>query len=291
MKVVILGSSCAIPTKERNLPSAALEYNGDVYLFDCGEGTQRELIKNNISISKIKKIFISHLHADHFIGLAGLLRTISMLNLNNNIEIFSPDSAFLEKFLDLSGVKTNAKIKRIKEGVIVDEPGFEVSAFRLKHSVTAYGFVFKEKDRVKFFKDKAKNAGLKGEMFKEILEKGKIKVNGKIVKLKEISYIKPGKKVAYVTDTAYYESVVKSIKNADLLIHESTYSTENKDLADARFHSTAKDAAMIAKKGNVKLLVLFHISNRYKDEKLLEKEAKKYFKNSIAAYDGLSLEV
>jgi ribonuclease Z len=291
MEVFIIGSSCAIPTVERNLPAVAIRYLGKIYLFDCGEGTQREMLKNGLNIAKIKAIFISHMHADHFIGVGGLIRTLALTQSSGGIKIFAPEPKMLQSFLSFAQANFNVEIKKIKTGLIFEDKEFEIHAFKLKHVVPTYGFIFKEKDRIKFDKQKIKEVGLKGEMFREILEKKKIKIGEKEIKLSEVSYVKRGKKVAYVPDTAFSKEIVKFVKDSDLLIHEATYSKNEEKLAKERKHSTAEQAAKIAKMAKVKKLVLFHISNRYKEPEILEKEARKIFKNSFLAYDGLKIEI
>ncbi|MGB9703453.1 MAG: ribonuclease Z [Candidatus Micrarchaeia archaeon] len=291
MEVFILGSSCAIPTVERNLPSVAIRHLGKIYLFDCGEGTQREMLKNNLNIAKVKAIFISHMHADHFIGVGGLIRTLALTTSGFEIKIFSPFPMLIKNFLSFAQASTNIEIKKIKEGKVFEEKDFEVFAFKLKHTISTYGFVFKEKDKIKFKKEKANKLGIKGKMFKELLEKRSIKVGNKTIKLEEVSYVKKGKKIAYVADTSFLPKIVDFVKDSDLLIHEATYSKNEEELAKKRKHSTAEDAAKIAKLARVKKLLLFHISNRYRDPKILEKEARKIFKNSFLAYDGMKIEI
>jgi ribonuclease Z len=291
MEVFIIGSSCAIPTAERNLPAVAIRYLGKIYLFDCGEGTQREMLKNGLNIAKIKAIFISHMHADHFIGVGGLIRTLALTQSSGGIKIFTPEPSMISNFLSFAQANFNVEIKRIKRGLIFEDKDFEIYAFKLKHVIPTYGFVFKEKDKIKFDKQKIKKFGLKGEMFKELLTKKKIKIGEKEIKLSEVSYIKKGKKVAYVPDTAFSKEIVKFVKDSDLIIHEATYSKNEEKLAKERKHSTAEQAAKIAKMAKAKKLLLFHISNRYKQPEILEKEARKIFKNSFLAYDGLKVEI
>jgi ribonuclease Z len=291
MEVFIIGSSCAIPTAERNLPAVAIRHEGKIYLFDCGEGTQREMLKDGLNIAKIDAIFISHMHADHFIGVGGLIRTLALTQSNGGIKIFTPQPNTLKNFISFAQANFNIEIKKVESGLVFEEKDFEIHAFKLNHVIPTYGFIFKEKDKIKFDKQKVKKLKIKGEMFKELLEKKRINVGGKEIKLSEVSYVKKGRKIAYVADTAFSKEIVKFVKDADLLIHEATYSKNEEELAKERKHSTAEQAAKIAKMAKAKKLVLFHISNRYKQPEILEKEARKIFKNTILAYDGLKIEV
>ncbi|MFA5750494.1 MAG: MBL fold metallo-hydrolase, partial [Candidatus Shapirobacteria bacterium] len=165
-------------------------------------------------------------------------------------------------------------------------------AFKLKHNIPlCLGYLFKEKSKIKFYEEKAKKVGLKGQQFTEIQNKGKLKIDNKVIKLSDISYTKEGKKIVFVADTLPIDTAIKYSKDADLLIHEATYLSSLEKEAKENFHSTAKQAAEIAKKANVKKLLLFHISQRHKNPQELEKEAKKVFKNTICSKDGLVLEI
>jgi ribonuclease Z len=182
-------------------------------------------------------------------------------------------------------------IKPIKIGVIYEGNAFKVSAFKLAHSITAYGFVFKEDDKLHFIKEKAQRAGLKGAMFSKLVKSGSMTINGTKIKLKDITTSEPGKKVVYATDTRPTKDIIAASKNADLLIYESTYADSEGRLAIERKHSTAKDGALVAKKSKAKKLVLTHISARYKDASVLLKEARSEFQNVELAEDGLAVSI
>lgn len=314
MQITVLGSSGSIPTKERNLPSIALKHNGEIFLFDCGEGTQRQLMKFGISYAKITAIFLSHLHLDHCLGVFGILETLNLINRKKPVKIFGPPGTkklfskyFLAEITEINKKKNKTECKKTTainkttitktaNTTILEGKDYFVSTFCLKHNIpVCLGYIFKEKDKIKFHEKKAKHLGIKGPLFSEIQKKGKLKISKKtkekIVKLKDISYIKPGRKIVYVSDTLPLKTTITASKNADLLIHDSTYLSALEKEAKENFHSTIEQAAQIAKKADVKKLLLFHISQRHKDCKEIEKEAQKVFKNSICAKDGLKITV
>lgn len=285
--LVFLGTAASVPTIERSLPSVAVK-GKELYLFDCGEGTQRQMMKYRVGFGSVKGIFISHLHLDHFLGAFGLIETIRLSSVfANKLSIFAPPK-FKEIMLNKWGF---LDVNEIKPGVLLKDCEAEISAFRVKHVYNCFGFVYKEYDKLKFYKEKAHKLGLKGIMFREIQEKGQININGKKIKLDEIVWKKPGKKIVYAGDCIPSENTVKAAKNADVLIHDGTFTDEFEQEALERGHSTAKQAAEIAKEAEVKQLILTHISGRYKDTNQLLKEARKVFPNTIVAEDGLKIEV
>lgn len=295
IRITFLGTSGSVPTTEKSLPAVALEHNGETFLFDCGEGTQRQMMKYSVNMSRIKAIFLTHIHGDHSIGLAGLVRTLSLMKRTTPMQIFVPKGeekqiAPLLNF-DRTMLTYKIEVKPIQSGTVYKGKDFTIEAFRLIHPVTTFGFVFKENDKIHFIKDKAKRAGLKGTMFSEILAKGKLKVKNRVINLKEITTIEAGKKIVYATDTRPSKNTVSAAKNADLLIHEATYAANEHKLAKERSHSTAGESAQIAKSSRAKRLMLVHMSTRYKDGSILVGEARKTFKNTEAAKDGMQVNV
>lgn len=290
VELFFLGTSAGIPSVERSMPCIAIRYNGEVILWDAGECCQRRLMEEKVGYGSISSIFISHLHLDHFLGVFGLIETLRMTTDKEELKIFAPKG-----FEDLLFNKWDfLKIEELKVGKVYEGRGFSISAFPVNHEGEAFGFIFTEKDKRKFYAEKAKALGIEGPMFSEIEKKGKLEVNGRVVRLEEISYIKPGRKVAYTGDTRYEEGIVKYIKEVDVLIHDATFDESLQEEAMERGHSTVRDAALIAKKAKVKTLVLTHISSRYKEDHIhmLLEQAKKYFKgNIIVAYDGFKLEI
>ncbi|MEM3827479.1 MAG: ribonuclease Z [Candidatus Micrarchaeaceae archaeon] len=293
IKVTFLGTSGSAPTKGRNLPGVALTYEGETLLFDCGEGTQRQMMRFGVNISSISAVFITHMHGDHIIGIAGLLRTFALNRREEPLYIFVPKGgeAGVRALLTFDHVLMNYPIivRGISGGVIFKRKNFRVKAFRLNHTVPTYGYALLEKDKLHFIKDKCKKLGIKGRMFSELLKKKEIKVNGKTAKLGDVTYTEKGLKILYVTDTRPIKDVIKEAQGADLLIHEATFSEVHKKLAIERKHSTALEAAKIAKEARAKKLLLFHFSARYKNTAMLIKEAKSAFENVQAAKDGMTV--
>jgi len=287
LEVTFIGTSGSIPTTERGMPSVALKYESELLLFDCGEGSQRQMMKFKTGFGSLDAIFISHPHLDHYLGVFGLLETLRLSSpAPKKIKLFLP-SGLDETF---SGRYEFAEVVKIRKGKILEGKGFSVSAFPVKHCKGAFGFVFEEEARIKFHEQKAKSMGLKGRMFSEIQKKGVLVVNGKTIKLEDITWAKPGRKIVYSGDCTYSESTVEAAKNADLLIHEGTFDSSKKAEAAERFHSTVEDAARVAKESGAKKLAIMHISPRYADEtEELLKQACKIFVNSIIAEDGMKI--
>jgi ribonuclease Z len=294
-KVTFLGTSASTPTKNRALPALVVEYNGKLLLFDCGEGTQRQMMRYGINISRVDAVFLSHIHGDHTIGLAGLIRTLALNRRESPLDIYVPAgyeraiSALIKFDGVLLGYKIN--VNPIRSGVICKGDGFEVRAFKLRHTVSTYGFVFKEEDKLHFIKDKIKGTGLKGVMFSELLSKGRLRVGGVLIELKDVTVLQRGVKIAYATDTRPSRETVEAARDADLLVHEATYASAERRLALERQHSTARESAHLAKSARAKRLVLTHMSARYKSLNKLLKEAREIFPNTDIAKDGMSIEL
>lgn len=300
MKLTVLGTSASTPSKERNLSAVMLNFNGLNYLFDCPEGTQRQLMKAKLSYMKIHAIFLSHFHGDHILGLPGLIATMSMHQRDYPLLVFGPKGVkeTVQKSLALSLLKVNFEIKAIevKQGKIFEEEKFFVEAFKLKHDIPCYGFVFKEKDSLgKFQREKALKLGVpEGPLWKELHKGKKVKVGKKTFKPEDVvdsSKKKVGKKVSIVFDTLANNSYIPKIRDSDVLLHESTFLEKLKERAKETMHSTAKGAARIAVKAKVKKLVLFHFSPRHKETEKFDIEAREFFGNVIAAKDLEEIEV
>ncbi len=290
MRITILGTSGSAPTKDRMMPGVVLTYDGSTMLFDCGEGSQMQMMKYGINFSKISAIFISHAHGDHIIGLAGLVRTMAMNRRSADLDIFVPrgyegivktlisfDKALMTYRINIHGVGS---------GVVYEGKEFNIRAFHLNHTIPSCGYVFREADRRRFIVEKAKKLGIKGAMHSELQGKGWIKVGRRRITLQSVTTVQKGKSFVYATDTRPSRRTVAAARNADLLIHESSYSESEKALARDRKHSTAAEAAAVAKAAKVRRLVLIHISARYSSVGSLEKEARSVFMNSEVARDG-----
>lgn len=291
LKLVILGSSAAVPSVERSLSSVGLKFDGSVYLFDCGEGTQRQMMKSGLSYAKVKCIFISHSHADHIVGIAGLAQTLDLIGRKAPLLIFCPRGArrHIEALLSIGNYSYEISVSEVGEGKIFDGEGFAVSAFEVKHSRPTLGYIFRQADRRNFDEEKCRKLGIKGRMFGELEEKGEIKVGSKTIKYEDVSTLKKGVKIAYATDCLPGESTVLAAKDADLLIHEATYASDHEEEAAKNLHSTASQAAELALRAGAKRLILTHISGRYKEKTPLENEAREIFPDSEVAEDGMEI--
>jgi len=288
IRLVILGSSASVPSVERSLSSVALRHEGGVYLFDCGEGTQRQMMKYKTSYAKVKAIFVTHLHADHVLGIPGLVHTLRMIGRKEPLLVFGPRGTCEY----IGGVMLDHGLvdaRDVDENFCFKGDGFTVRAFPVEHGLDAYGYVFEEDEKRNFDKKKAEALGIKGRMFGELQKNGEMKVKEKKIMLEDVTVPKKGKKIVYTGDTLPCKGVELASKGADILIHDATFGEEMKEEAKLKLHSTATEAANTAKKAGVKKLILTHISNRYKEARALEEQARKIFKNSDVARDGMEI--
>jgi ribonuclease Z len=299
--VTILGTGAAIPTSERNPTSHLVEVRNQLLLLDCGEGTQMQLRKSGVRLQKISHIFISHLHGDHYFGLIGLLNTFHILGRTKELHLFGihPLKQLIDLQLELSSTKLVYPLifhpfETDRPTLILDEELFSVSTIPLDHRVPTCGFLIKEKpEKRKIRKDFLKSARVPITFFERIKdgedytdELGHVYSNQLITEDPT-----PVKSYAYCTDTAYHEPVIPLIKNCDLLYHEATFMEDKAGDAHAKFHSTAREAAMIAKKACVKRLVIGHFSARYRELDSMLEEAREVFPETILGQDGMRIEV
>jgi len=299
-KIVVLGTSSAIPTKERNHSSIFFSYLGDYFLFDCGEGTQRQLIKANINFNRISKIFISHFHGDHLLGLPGLLQTFNFHD-KDKIEIFGPKGikeiinnmlkiAYFDKKTELIIKEFIAKNDEMLN--LVEEANYEIKTIKLNHSIDSYAFSFKEKDYFKYSKQKIKEFKIEREDFIKLEEKGFVEKDGVKIYKEELGYYKKGFKFAYVADTYKTENIFKIAKESDYLLIESTYFDEEelaKEYKHLTFNYILENYDRFMDLG-VKRIILTHFSQRYRDLSIFKKELeKRKIDNIILAHDFLTI--
>ncbi len=297
LKLTILGCHSATPRTFAHPTSQFLEINNRYFLIDCGEGTQTQIRQYKIKFSKIKHIFISHLHGDHFYGLIGLISTFGLLNRQTELHVFGPkgikEIIHLQLKLTKSWVDYPLQFHELsskKSELIFEDEKVEVHTIPLKHRIYTNGFLFKEKlkERNLNMREISKYPAIEICDYQN-LKNGKdyIQENGKIISNKDLTLDPPPiLQYAFCSDTAYYEDIIPIIKNCDLLYHESTFLEDRIDLANKTKHSTAKQAATIASKANVKKLILGHYSSRYKEEDLFLKEGETVFKNIELAREG-----
>ena len=298
MKLVYLGTSGAQPTEERGLTCICLEKEGEVLMFDAGEGSQFSYLKSGLGWNKKMKIFVTHLHGDHCIGILGLLQTMTMQNRTEPLEIYGPDG--IEEFIAANikvlnfGLSFPVMITSIMEEKVVDEKTYCVYSCKANHSIPAYSYRFEEKDRPgRFNTEKARQLGIpEGKLWNQLQNGHEVKVGEKTIKPSEVLGEKrPGKKIGISGDTRPTKELEEFFKNCNYLSFDSTFLDELKDKAIETHHSTAKEAAILAKNANVENLILTHFSARYKDESVLVDEAKTIHGSVIGAKDLLEIEI
>lgn len=296
MKLNILGCYSATPRTNTNPTAQVLEIKNHMFLIDCGEGTQVELRRNKIKFNRVKHIFISHLHGDHCFGLPGLISTFRLLTREADLHIYAPKGLkeVITMQMKLSDSWTNYnlifhELSATNSELIFEDDKVEVYTIPLDHRVYTNGFLFREKpgDR-KLDMNAILNEDIDVAYYRKLKQGYDIEdKNGKRIKNEDLTKPpKPIKTYAFCSDTAYNESVIPIIKDVDVLYHESTFLEKNANLAAPTKHSTAKQAATIAKRANVGTLILGHYSTRYDDLELFRKEAVEIFENVKLAEDG-----
>ena len=296
MKLTILGCFSATPRTDTNPTSQVLEINNHMFLIDCGEGTQVELRRNKVKFARIKHIFISHLHGDHFFGLVGLISTFRLLTRETDLHIYGPKGLkeIITLQMKLGDSWTNYKLifhelTSNNSELIYEDEKVEVHTIPLEHRIYTNGFLFKEKIGERHLDMSAINeANIDVAYFRKLKQGFDVENNdGVLIDHKKVTTDpNPPKSYAFCSDTAYNESIVPIIKNVDVLYHESTFLEKNAKLAPRTKHSTAKQAATIASRANAGTLILGHFSTRYKDLSEFKTEAETVFKPVKLAKDG-----
>ncbi len=300
MKLCFLGTGAMVPTKQRNVSSVLLEYEGEFLLFDCGEGTQRQMNLAGYNRTKVSRVLITHWHGDHVSGLIGLIQTIGNIPEPGTLQIIGPIGTkqhmhHLVRAMSFDHRLTLdiVEVEGVKPEVVVDEKRYTISAAAVEHGIPCLAFAFKEKDVRRFDMETAASYGVSpGPQMGKLQRGDTLTINDKQVTLEMVTYVQKGRKVVYVMDTSVTDNAIRIAEDADVLICESTFlSSEHQEKAEEYGHLSAKDAAFIARNANVKKLVITHFSQRYFDTTPLLEEAQAVFDNSIAAYDFLELEV
>lgn len=303
MKITFLGTGAGVPSKLRNVSSLTLHLankTDDIWLFDCGEATQHQILSTTIKLRKINKIFISHLHGDHIFGLPGLIGSRSFQGAEQPLTIYGPAGIkqFIETSLKVSGtyLKYELTIHEItSNNLLFEDKEFIVTNEKLDHGLTSYGFRIVQKDLPgSLLMDKVMEYNIPiGPVLQQLklgldvtLEDGRT-FSGKDF----VGPPKKGKIVAILGDTRFTDAAIRLAENADLLVHESTFAKDEEHLAKDYFHSTTVQAALVAKEANAKKLILNHISSRYQQDDDLLEEAKAIFPNTEIAKDLATFEV
>ncbi|MFW6064893.1 MAG: ribonuclease Z [Candidatus Natronoplasma sp.] len=298
MKLVFLGTGGSYPTPKRNVPCTALKYNGEIILFDCGEGSQRQLMKSSLSFMQTDKIFITHFHGDHFLGIPGLVQSMNMNDRDEPLYIYGPEGtvSLLKDLLSKGyfGAGFPIHIQELEPEARLDFDDYQISTLRADHGVPSLGYTFRERDKKgRFDRERALELGVpEGPLFSRIHEGKSVEIDGKMIRPEQIvGPPRRGKKIVYTGDTRPCQSVIEASLEADVLIHDSTLDSTMSDRAMERGHSSTVMAAEIASKAGVERLFLTHISPRYTDGKRLEDEAREIFRKSKVPDDFFEIEL
>jgi ribonuclease Z len=271
IRFVALGTGSTFPSEHRNHPAFYFEFKGTSFLFDCGEGTQRQFRFAKISPTKIDYIFLTHWHGDHSLGLPGILFNLANSEYRKKLRIFVP-RGFGSKIMNLIEdfqipIDFPIEINEIQEsGKVLESSEFEIYALEVKHSVKTFAYCFKQKDYWRLDNTKLKERGIYGKhRLLDILKKtGEIEFGGKKIKINEVGYIKKGFKFTYITDTKYFDELINFAENSDILLIESTY-IKDPDKASEYFHLDFDQALEIFAKSKSNIMLVTHISQRYED--------------------------
>jgi ribonuclease Z len=297
--IIFLGTSSQFPTKERNHSGIFLRFNAFKALFDCGEGTQRQMRILKLSPHHLDAIFISHWHGDHTLGIGGIIQSLSASKRDDTLRIYGPKGTkerinhILQTYIFKKGFSIEVyEADELKEDLLMDAPEFSVYSFPLSHGLTGNGYYFITKPIRKINLEYTKKFGLTRHPLLGDLQNGKdIVFNGKKITAAKATYLDNARKVTYIADTKYFDALIDYAKSSDLLISEATYSKKDEDKCKDYNHMSSAESAMIAKKSKSKQLILTHLSQRYNSSKLLEDEAREIFKNSAYAKDFMECTV
>lgn len=298
MRVTFLGTAAARPTVGRNVSSLVVQREGELLMFDCGEGTQRQMMRYGTGFA-LEDIFFSHLHADHFLGVIGLLRTMGLQGREEPIRLWTPRGTeeLLRQAvaLGVERVPFEVDVRGVEPGERVERGPYAIVPFRSTHGGRCVGYAVSEYPRLgRFDPSRARELGIpEGPLWGKLHHGESVEVDGRTIAASElVGPERPGRLVVYSGDTRPSPRTIEAAAGADLLIHEATFGEEEADRAVATGHSTAREAAAVARDAKVRRLALTHFSPRYADDpRTIEREAKTIFADTVTAFDGLVLEV
>lgn len=298
LSVTFLGTSSATPTESRGMPSVMVQREGELLLFDCGEGAQRQLLKYGPGLNRDTAVLITHLHGDHVTGILGLLQTMSLAQRTRELTIVGPSD--LSKWLELTseilhiGLTFEVRFVPARRGAVLKRREYTVRCEEADHSIEAYSYLLEEKQRPgEFHPERARALGIPEGRLWSRLQKGRaVLYDGRKIAPREVvGPPRQGRRVGYSGDTRPTSRLTRFFNGCDLLVFDSTFSTRDRDKAVERKHSTAAEAASLALACGAKTLVLTHFSARYKSVSQLVREARSIFPNTLAARDGLRIDV
>jgi ribonuclease Z len=298
VEIIFLGTGGSVPTRYRNTSATAVRVGPEILLFDCGEGTQRQLMGSTVSFMKITRIFVTHFHGDHFLGLPGLIQSMNFAGRTEPLEIYGPEgtSDMVDTLVSLGYFQAGFEISGhdVDDYEVVQAKGYSVMAVRTDHTIPSFGFVLEEDVRPgRFNKERAMELGVpEGPLFSKLQSGSSVMVKERTVTPEMVmGDPRPGLRVAFSGDTRPSEHFMESILGCDLLVHEATADASLREKAQEFGHSTAMDAATIASLAGVKTLYLNHFSGRYEDVGLLVEEARNVFPNTFASEDLMVVQV
>ncbi|MEX1183458.1 MAG: ribonuclease Z [Gemmatimonadota bacterium] len=297
MRVTFLGTAASRPTVSRNVSAVMLQRGGDSLLFDCGEGTQRQMMRYGTGFA-VHDIFFTHLHADHFLGVIGLLRTMGLQGREELMRLWCPEggAGILEQAVNLGmeRVPFSVEIAELQPDQRVERGEYDIVSFRTQHG-RSLGYAVAEAERLgRFDPNRARELGVpEGPLFGRLHRGHPVEVDGRLVSPADlVGPPRPGRRVVYSGDTRPCRATTEAARDADLLIHDATFTHDEAARAKETNHSTAREAAQLAQRAGVLHLALTHISARYADDaRPLEREARDVFARSVVAHDGLAIEV
>ncbi len=298
MQIVFLGTSGSWPTPKRNVSAIAVKRGPEVILFDCGEGTQRQFMQSKLSFMQVSRIFLTHFHGDHFLGLPGLIQSMNFFGRETPLEVYGPTGAerLVTVVLSLGYFNPGfpVRAKELAAGASVDCGEYTVTAFEAVHTVPGLSYVLEEKMRPgRFSLEKAKELGIPaGPLYSQLQEGHAVTVSGRTIQPDAVlGPPRRGRKVVYTGDSMPHEGLTKMAQGADVLIHDATSDAALEEKANRYGHSSSRQAAQVAKDAAVRLLVLTHLSPRYEDTSTILAEAKGIFERAIVAEDFAEIEV
>ncbi|MGC8644647.1 MAG: ribonuclease Z [Thermoplasmata archaeon] len=296
IRLYLLGTGGSWPTPQRNTAAIAIRVDDEAVLFDCGESAQTSLMKSSLSMMKIRRVFITHYHGDHYLGLPGLVQTMSFYGRTEGLEIYGPvgSSSILSNLLSIGYYSLNfdITIRDLEGGETLDFGDYVVRVARANHTVPALSFALIEKDVLRFDEDKIKEVKVPRRLLERIRKDGFADFNGRRIGIEEISGgIRRGRKISYSGDTRRDSSLLELFRDSTILIHEATGDSSNREKVESYGHSTGLDAAMQARDSHSRKLLLMHFSPRYNDISPIVNEARSVFPDVIAGEELMEMEV
>ncbi len=295
-KLIILGTASQVPARDRNQNGYFLRFDDEGFLFDPGENTQRQMILAGVSVTGITKIFISHFHGDHCLGLAGIIQRISLDRVKHVIEIYYPASGrrYFDNLRHACSYHDEAHLRECpveREGIVFQDDRLIITAGRLDHDIDTFGYRVQEKDSYTLDPDMLRKTGIFGELAGELKRKGRVRIGPKIITVEDVGGVLSGQAFAFIMDSRPCKAIHDLARNADLVVMESTYLSDLEEKAMEFGHLTASQAGLIGSECRVGILVLSHYSQRYSSPDELAAEASQYHPRVIGARDGDNIEL